>query len=160
MGPFLSRSGLKAPATIMSLGEAKLRVPPALELYLKENRLATFSQWPFDSDCSCTAVRMADAGFIHCPVENASDVAQCFICFKELEGWEPDDDPMEEHRKHSPKCAFLALQKDICDLTVQEFMKLRKERMNNLIEKEVKQAIIEVEKYANLIRGQIDNLRS
>ncbi|KAL7989524.1 hypothetical protein Chor_012190 [Crotalus horridus] len=78
----------------MSLGEAKLQVPPGLELYLKENRLATFTQWPFDSDCSCTAVRMAEAGFIHCPTENASDVAQCFICCKELEGWEPDDDPI------------------------------------------------------------------
>uniref|UniRef100_A0A8C5S8P7 Baculoviral IAP repeat containing 5 n=1 Tax=Laticauda laticaudata TaxID=8630 RepID=A0A8C5S8P7_LATLA len=144
----------------MFLGEAKLRVPPGLELYLKENRLATFTEWPFVSDCSCTADRMAEAGFIHCPIENASDVAQCFICFKELEGWEPDDDPMEEHRKHSPKCAFLSLQKDICDLTIQEFMKLRKERMNNLIETEVKHTIIELEKYANMIREKIDDLRS
>lgn len=37
---------------------------------------------------------MAKAGFIHCPADNAPDVAQCFFCFKELEGWEPDDDPM------------------------------------------------------------------
>uniref|UniRef100_A0A8C6XTS8 Baculoviral IAP repeat containing 5 n=1 Tax=Naja naja TaxID=35670 RepID=A0A8C6XTS8_NAJNA len=136
------------------------KVPPVLELYLKENRLATFTRWPFVSDCFCTADRMAEAGFIHCPSENISDVAQCFICFKELEGWEPTDDPMEEHRKHSPKCAFVALQKDICDLTIQEFMKLRKERMNNLIETQVKHTIIEMEKYAKLIRGKIDNLRS
>ncbi|XP_070790789.1 baculoviral IAP repeat-containing protein 5-like [Pituophis catenifer annectens] len=144
----------------MSLAEGKRQVPPGLELYLKEKRLSTFTQWPFVSDCSCTADRMAEAGFIHCPIENASDVARCFICFKELEGWEPDDDPMEEHRKHSPNCAFLALQKDICDLTVEEFMELRKERMKNLIEKEVNHAITEMEKYANLIRGQIDQLRS
>ncbi|XP_007428565.1 baculoviral IAP repeat-containing protein 5 [Python bivittatus] len=144
----------------MSPGEASLQVPPGLELYLKEKRLATFTQWPFVSDCSCTPDRMAEAGFIHCPGENAPDVAQCFICFKELEGWEPDDDPMEEHRKHSPNCAFLALQKDVCDLTVQEFMRLRKERMNNLIEKEVNQKIIEMEKYADHIRSQIDLLRS
>ncbi|KAM3844184.1 baculoviral IAP repeat-containing protein 5 isoform 1-T2 [Vipera latastei] len=143
----------------MSLGKAKRRVPTALEFYLKENRLATFTEWPFDADCSCTAVRMAEAGFIHCPIENASDVAQCFICLKELEGWEPDDDPMEEHRKHSPKCAFLALQKDVCDLTVQEFIKLRKEMMINLIGKEVKQKIIEMEKYGDVIHGQIDRQR-
>ncbi|KAL2764568.1 baculoviral IAP repeat-containing protein 5 isoform 2, partial [Daubentonia madagascariensis] len=38
---------------------------------------------------------MAEAGFIHCPTENEPDLAQCFFCFKELEGWEPDDDPMQ-----------------------------------------------------------------
>lgn len=40
------------------------------------------------------ALQMADAGFIHCPTENEPDLAQCFFCFKELEGWEPDDDPL------------------------------------------------------------------
>ncbi|EPY86773.1 hypothetical protein CB1_000299010 [Camelus ferus] len=38
--------------------------------------------------------QMAAAGFIHCPTENEPDLAQCFFCFKELEGWEPDDDPI------------------------------------------------------------------
>lgn len=38
--------------------------------------------------------QMAAAGFVHCPSENGPDVAQCFFCFKELEGWEPDDDPL------------------------------------------------------------------
>lgn len=37
---------------------------------------------------------MAAAGFVHCPSENGPDVAQCFFCLKELEGWEPDDDPL------------------------------------------------------------------
>lgn len=41
-----------------------------------------------------SALQMAAAGFIHCPTENEPDLAQCFFCFKELEGWEPDDDPM------------------------------------------------------------------
>lgn len=38
--------------------------------------------------------QMAAAGFVHCPSENGPDVAQCFFCLKELEGWEPDDDPL------------------------------------------------------------------
>lgn len=42
----------------------------------------------------CSPLQMAAAGFIHCPTENEPDLAQCFFCFKELEGWEPDDDPM------------------------------------------------------------------
>jgi baculoviral IAP repeat-containing protein 5 len=36
---------------------------------------------------------MAKAGFIHTPTENSPDIAKCFFCLKELEGWEPDDDP-------------------------------------------------------------------
>ncbi|PNJ88241.1 BIRC5 isoform 9, partial [Pongo abelii] len=50
--------------------------------------------WPFLEGCACTPERMAEAGFIHCPTENEPDLAQCFFCFKELEGWEPDDDPI------------------------------------------------------------------
>lgn len=41
--------------------------------------------------------------------------------------------PRDEHRKHSPACAFLSLQKDVADLTLQEFLKLDKERMRNMI---------------------------
>ncbi|XP_061477778.1 baculoviral IAP repeat-containing protein 5 [Rhineura floridana] len=130
------------------------------EQFLKEYRLSTFSQWPFVSDCLCTPDRMAEAGFLHCPSENSPDVTQCFICFKELEGWEPDDDPLKEHRKHSPSCAFLALQKDVSDLTMQQFLRLAQERMRNLIKKNVNQKISDLEKYAVNIRKEINLLRS
>lgn len=40
--------------------------------------------------------QMAMAGFVHCPSENEPDVACCFFCLLELEGWEPDDDPWWE----------------------------------------------------------------
>uniref|UniRef100_A0A8C6CBE3 Baculoviral IAP repeat-containing protein 5 n=1 Tax=Monodon monoceros TaxID=40151 RepID=A0A8C6CBE3_MONMO len=33
-------------------------------------------------------LQMAATGFVHCPTENEPDLAQCFFCFKELEGWE------------------------------------------------------------------------
>ncbi|KAJ7315912.1 hypothetical protein JRQ81_002074 [Phrynocephalus forsythii] len=135
-------------------------VPPGFEVFLKERRVATFAHWPFVSDCSCTPDRMAEAGFIHCPAENAPDVAQCFVCLKELEGWEPDDDPLEEHRKHSPNCVFLTLQKDVADLTVQEFLRLSKERMINVIKKQVNQKIIEMEQYAANIRNELSSLCS
>lgn len=36
---------------------------------------------------------MARAGFVHTPSDNSPDIAMCFFCLKELEGWEPDDDP-------------------------------------------------------------------
>uniref|UniRef100_A0A803SXS1 Baculoviral IAP repeat containing 5 n=1 Tax=Anolis carolinensis TaxID=28377 RepID=A0A803SXS1_ANOCA len=150
-------------------------VPPMLEIYLKEHRAATFVDWPFVSDCACTPERMAEAGFIHTPSENAPDVAQCFVCFKELEGWEPEDDPIttvlygcceffpsifrEEHQRHSPNCAFLRLQKDTAKLTLQELLKLHKERMINLSKKEINLKIIELEKYAANVRNEVSSFR-
>ncbi|XP_053156665.1 baculoviral IAP repeat-containing protein 5 isoform X1 [Hemicordylus capensis] len=131
-----------------------------LNPYLKEHRLATFAQWPFVSDCSCTPDRMAEAGFIHCPNENAPDVVQCLFCWKELEGWEPDDDPMEEHRCHSPNCPFLALQKDVCDLTVREFLKLSEERLKGLVKKEIDKKVAAVEKNASIVRAEIERLHA
>ncbi|XP_028360635.1 baculoviral IAP repeat-containing protein 5-like [Phyllostomus discolor] len=40
---------------------------------------------------------MAAASCTHCPTEDELGLAQCFLCFKELEGQELDDDPLEEH---------------------------------------------------------------
>ncbi|NWS70450.1 BIRC5 protein, partial [Crotophaga sulcirostris] len=108
-------------------------LPEEWRLYLVSNRVATFRSWPFTEDCTCTPERMAAAGFVHCPSENSPDVAQCFFCFKELEGWEPDDDPLEEHKKHSAGCAFISRHKVLTNLTLQEFLKLDKERMKNAI---------------------------
>ncbi|GAB5581364.1 baculoviral IAP repeat-containing protein 5 [Prionailurus iriomotensis] len=76
-------------------------LPPAWQLYLKDHRISTFKNWPFLEGCACTPERMAEAGFIHCPTENEPDLAQCFFCFKELEGWEPDDDPMNKIAKET-----------------------------------------------------------
>ncbi|XP_037056991.1 baculoviral IAP repeat-containing protein 5 isoform X2 [Peromyscus leucopus] len=82
-------------------------LPATWQLYLMDHRISTFKNWPFLEGCSCTPERMAEAGFIHCPTENEPDLAQCFFCFKELEGWEPDDNPMQRRptasRKNSKK---------------------------------------------------------
>uniref|UniRef100_A0A8C5YEN2 Baculoviral IAP repeat-containing protein 5 n=1 Tax=Microcebus murinus TaxID=30608 RepID=A0A8C5YEN2_MICMU len=95
-----------------------------LQRYLQWHRIGPFfgGPWP-----------MAEAGFIHCPTENEPDLAQCFFCFKELEGWEPDDDPIEEHKKHSSGCAFLSVKKQFEELTLSEFLKLDRERAKNKI---------------------------
>lgn len=37
--------------------------------------------------------QLAEAGFYSCATANEPDAVQCFMCFKELDGWEPDDDP-------------------------------------------------------------------
>ncbi|XP_051695669.1 baculoviral IAP repeat-containing protein 5 [Oryctolagus cuniculus] len=133
-------------------------LPRAWQLYLKDHRVSTFKNWPFLEGCACTPERMAEAGFIHCPSENEPDLAQCFFCFKELEGWEPDDEPLEEHRKHSPACAFLSVKKQLEELTLSEFLKLDKERAKNKIAKETSSKQKEFEETAKKVRSAIEQL--
>ncbi|XP_072254430.1 baculoviral IAP repeat-containing protein 5.1-like [Pyxicephalus adspersus] len=78
---------------------------------------------------------MAKAGFIHCPTENEPDVACCFFCLKELEGWEPDDDPRTEHSKRSTTCGFLSLTKGTDELTMEEMLRLEVFRIKSFYRK-------------------------
>ncbi|XP_078509086.1 baculoviral IAP repeat-containing protein 5.1-like [Lissotriton helveticus] len=103
------------------------------EMYDYGNRLKTFGDWPFAENCSCTPEHMAKAGFVHSPTNNEPDVARCFFCLIELEGWEPDDDPWHEHAKRSATCGFLSMQKDFRALTVEEFLKLELERFKSCV---------------------------
>ncbi|XP_064516569.1 baculoviral IAP repeat-containing protein 5.1-like isoform X2 [Pseudopipra pipra] len=103
------------------------------EMYEYENRLKTFTKWPFQENCKCTPENMAKAGFIHCPNVNEPDVAKCFFCLLELEGWERNDDPWEEHTKRHT-CDFLSLPKNFEDLTVEEYYMLEMTRLRTFIE--------------------------
>ncbi|XP_075054103.1 baculoviral IAP repeat-containing protein 5.1-like [Mixophyes fleayi] len=98
-------------------------------------RLSTFTDWPFMENCKCTPETMAKAGFVHCPTENEPDVACCFFCLKELEGWEPDDDPWAEHSKRSATCGFLCLSKNIDDMTMEELLRLEVHRIKSFYHK-------------------------
>ncbi|KAJ8017057.1 hypothetical protein DPEC_G00013820 [Dallia pectoralis] len=129
------------------------RVHSYSDMYSFEKRLQSFADWPFREECQCTpemerklleasvleraqeGSQMAKAGFVHCPSENEPDVACCFFCLRELEGWEPEDNPWSEHIKRSPNCGFLSMKKDFCELTVAEFYHLEQERMRIYISK-------------------------
>ncbi|XP_005490974.2 baculoviral IAP repeat-containing protein 5.1 [Zonotrichia albicollis] len=102
------------------------------EMYEYENRLKTFTKWPFQEGCKCTPENMAKAGFIHCPSASEPDTAKCFFCLLELVGWEPNDDPWEEHTKRRT-CDFLALPKHFDDLTMEEYYMLELTRLKTLI---------------------------
>ncbi|KAF4078000.1 hypothetical protein AMELA_G00194390 [Ameiurus melas] len=104
------------------------------QMYSYEKRLQTFEDWPFREDCQCTPEQMAKAGFVHCPSENEPDVACCFYCLKELEGWEPEDIPWFEHAKRSPDCGFLQM-KSPDELTAVDFFRLEHGRMVNYLRK-------------------------
>uniref|UniRef100_A0A669PS01 Baculoviral IAP repeat containing 5 n=1 Tax=Phasianus colchicus TaxID=9054 RepID=A0A669PS01_PHACC len=102
------------------------------EMYNYESRLKTFANWPFMKNCKCTPENMAKAGFIHCRSANEPDVAKCFFCLIELEGWEPNDDPWEEHAKRR-SCGFLSLTKQFDDLTMEEYYMLEKTRLRTFL---------------------------
>jgi Inhibitor of Apoptosis domain len=53
-----------------------------------------------------TILQMASAGFFYNPGSDSRDNATCFLCRYNLDGWEQDDDPFQEHLKHSPRCGF------------------------------------------------------
>ena len=61
--------------------------------FWKQSRRTTYGSWPFNESDKCSAERMAAAGFYVIGDSNEPDLVECFICSKQLDGWEPDDDP-------------------------------------------------------------------
>uniref|UniRef100_A0A8C1L2L3 Baculoviral IAP repeat containing 5a n=1 Tax=Cyprinus carpio TaxID=7962 RepID=A0A8C1L2L3_CYPCA len=117
------------------------------KMYFYENRLQTFVGWPFEEGCICTPENMAKAGFIHTPSDNSPDIAQCFFCLKE--------EALKEHKTHSPTCDFILLKKTVDSLTVEEFLKLQKERQKFIIKKSCGQAIDKFQEAVKIKRVQI-----
>lgn len=67
---------------------------------------------------------MAEAGFFWTGSFEEPDSAQCFVCNKQLDGWESNDDPWDEHRKHQPACSFVTIGKTEEFLTLYQFHEL------------------------------------
>ncbi|XP_055686741.1 baculoviral IAP repeat-containing protein 3-like [Lutzomyia longipalpis] len=71
--------------------------------YLRQiSRVETFKNWP--QQLSQTPEELADAGFVY---KNISDVVKCISCKLRLSGWQPEDDPLEEHVKCNSSCEYL-----------------------------------------------------
>ncbi|KAM8960820.1 baculoviral IAP repeat-containing protein 1-like [Pelodytes ibericus] len=68
----------------------------------EEVRFDSFKEWPENAQADPAA--LAKAGFYYTGI---SDSVKCFTCGICLHLFEPGDDPLEEHQKHSPKCEFL-----------------------------------------------------
>ncbi|KAE8333438.1 hypothetical protein BDV39DRAFT_50421 [Aspergillus sergii] len=76
---------------------------------IREARLATFgTSWPHDGKRGwvCQSEKMVDGGWYFCPTEESNDLASCAYCKLSLDGWEPKDDPFEEHYRRSADCSF------------------------------------------------------
>ncbi|CAB3248281.1 unnamed protein product [Arctia plantaginis] len=102
------------------------------DLFLVEERVKTFKNWPFSDNNTCNVRNMAEAGFysIATGIDDA-DTAKCFLCGKELDGWEASDDPWAEHKSHAAKCAFVQLGKKEDELLLSEFLSILKQYMSN-----------------------------
>ncbi|KAJ8037268.1 Baculoviral IAP repeat-containing protein 5 [Holothuria leucospilota] len=124
----------------------------------ESERLASFKDWPFNEDCGCVPAKMAAAGFYHCPTDRESDVVRCFMCGKELDGWEPSDDPWEEHKKHSNKCPFLNAKPE-SEETLSEFLKTERDRQEQRIVRAVELKIKEFLDQAARTKEEMSNLK-
>ncbi|XP_046751250.1 baculoviral IAP repeat-containing protein 5-like [Diprion similis] len=122
--------------------------------FWKKNRLESFENWPFQSNCVCTPERMAAAGFVLIGGRNDPDLVECFVCSKQLDEWDSEDDPWNEHLKHMPSCPYIKIGKqDELDWTVPELFTLIKEfskksltRKHEAAISEIKQEVAELSK--------------
>lgn len=74
---------------------------PSWDLTTYENRLKTFNGvWKLQF---ITPNQMAKAGFYYI---GKQDRVRCLFCSIELDFWQHGDDPVVEHKRRSPHCAF------------------------------------------------------
>ncbi|XP_069104702.1 baculoviral IAP repeat-containing protein 5-like [Argopecten irradians] len=128
-------------------------------MHAEEDRLKSFKKWPFKTG-SCSPSKMAAAGFYHCPTKEAPDACKCFVCFKELEGWEKGDIPWEEHQKHSSSCQYLNLDKPLEKFTIEEFIRFSIQIQKNRVIKKYAALIKEVEESAAVVESTLESFRS
>ncbi|KAL2153642.1 hypothetical protein VTH82DRAFT_4797 [Thermothelomyces myriococcoides] len=91
---------------------------PTDKYFIFENRLDSFRvpqvvftkgkagktlSWPHKAP---SPLALAKAGFFYEPHLKSPDNVVCFLCEKSLDGWEANDNPVEEHLRHSPTCGW------------------------------------------------------
>nr|XP_053607852.1 baculoviral IAP repeat-containing protein 5 [Plodia interpunctella] len=123
------------------------------QLFLTTERAKTFKKWPFNDKNKCNAQNMAEAGFYSVATgDDDADAAKCFLCGKELDGWEASDDPWEEHKSHAAKCAFVQLGKKEDELLLSEYLSVVKQYMINEIKQMAETSKAQIDEKAKLIR--------
>ncbi|KAI1386623.1 uncharacterized protein F4822DRAFT_410694, partial [Hypoxylon trugodes] len=92
------------------LGDYALDDPTGAEM--ADARKATFGgRWPHDGKrgWKCKTKQLVEAGWKYTPTAESDDMATCTYCSLALDGWEPKDNPLDEHYKRSPDCRFFEL---------------------------------------------------
>lgn len=81
---------------------------PSSDLKILENRLRTFENFPLTW---LSKESLARAGFFYI---NIGDQVKCAFCNGVIGQWEPNDQPIEEHRKFFPECSVVrAIDSDV-----------------------------------------------
>ncbi|GAB0096769.1 baculoviral IAP repeat-containing protein 5.2 [Sergentomyia squamirostris] len=117
----------------------------------EDDRLKSFKDWDFSESQSCNAQKMAEAGFFCI----GREAAACFMCGKELDGWEEQDDPWMEHKKHAPQCYFVKNWKKQNDYTVHELILLLETYAKNQQEKKHLDKMMKYTEQQDKIRDEI-----
>ncbi|KAK4293593.1 hypothetical protein Pmani_033718 [Petrolisthes manimaculis] len=123
----------------------------------EEKRLETFKKWPFNSNTNISKEKMAVAGFYFIGNKKEPDLVKCFICQKELDGWEEEDSAWEEHKKHASYCQFIQLNKSSSEITMQDVQDLDMHRMMNITKQVLSKKIEEFKKQAEKTRELLEN---
>jgi hypothetical protein len=66
-----------------------------------EDRLKTFDLW--SPQIQPNKFQLSSAGFYY---TGKNDTVECFSCAVRLHQWGKEDDPLEEHKQHSPNVYF------------------------------------------------------
>ncbi|KAH9908507.1 hypothetical protein F4778DRAFT_350125 [Xylariomycetidae sp. FL2044] len=94
----------------VGLGDYALDDPVSPEML--DARKATFNgHWPHEGKrgWKCKTKQLVEAGWKYTPTMDSDDMATCTYCQLALDGWEPKDNPMDEHYRRSPDCQFFHL---------------------------------------------------
>ncbi|KAL6267679.1 hypothetical protein P5V15_000754 [Pogonomyrmex californicus] len=131
-----------------------IELPGITSFFWRQSRRKTFDKWPFNESNKCNADCMAAAGFYVIGNNDEPDLVACFICNKQLDGWEPNDDPWNEHVKHNPTCPFVKLNKqDEKAWTVGELYDLYKKYT-------IKEYMEEINKDITTLKDAVEQLKS
>ncbi|XP_015113534.1 baculoviral IAP repeat-containing protein 5 [Diachasma alloeum] len=124
-----------------------------------KGRLETFNNWPFSHNDPCNPKAMAAAGFFAVNGTEEPDLAECFFCGKQLDGWEATDDPWEEHKSHQVNCPYIKLNKPVeQDWTLEETFALLQEYYRSQCEQRVKSLKENLENEMKILTAEIPKL--
>lgn len=84
---------------------------PMSERMMDARRMTFSSRWPHENKRGwrCKTPKMIEAGWYYCPTLESDDFVKCSYCSLSLDGWEPKDNPHDEHQRRSPDCVFFTL---------------------------------------------------
>ncbi|XP_026277076.1 baculoviral IAP repeat-containing protein 5-like [Frankliniella occidentalis] len=121
----------------------------------QEERLKSFKYWPYKRG-PCRPEKMAEAGFYSIGSKSEPDLAKCYVCLKELDGWEKDDDPWSEHKKHAALCPYVVLNKSPDQLTVKDILTLECEKQKKILVLRHDEKIKMLNEIQKAVRAELD----